>query len=96
MMLVISSMLMVNTTVNAQQSTKEAVHFMNNVNPAMIDSSYWLGNGGKDVLMTAAQIQNFNAVCKAMPETNMNDLINMPDTYDGLAIRRRICINGRQ
>lgn len=81
------SMVMINSTVNAQQTTNEAVHFMNNVNPEMVNSTYWLGDGGKDVLMSGDQILRFNAACKAVPETNMNDLINLPDTYDGQAVK---------
>ena len=79
-------------TVIEKAQDPDLLDYANGVSGKMTNPDFWakLSEQPDQVLASAAEIEKINAAALANHNTYMNDLKNIPETYDGLALRESL------
>lgn len=79
-------------TVKEKAQEPDLLTYANGVSGKMTKPDFWakLSEQPDQVLASAKEIKKINAAALANKNTCMNDLKNIPDTYDGLALRESL------
>ena len=79
-------------TVIEKAQDSDLLDYANGVSGKMTKPDFWakLSEQPDQVLASASEIEKINAAALANANTYMNDLKNIPETYDGLALRESL------
>ena len=81
----IAALLLLSTTLNCLASS---VFYLPDVNGKMSEPSFWTNEA--DVLMSFDEIEKLNEETISAKGTNMNDLTNLSETVDGIALNETV------